>query len=185
MIIGLCGKSGCGKSTVASKLIEKYGDGAVHLDIDKVGHSALKDDSVKEKLVSCFGEGILNGDVVDRKRLGNIVFGSDEEMARLTDITWGYMESEIDEFLNRNCGKVIILDWQLLPKSKFLGMCDLRVLLDVPYEVRLRRAMKRDGISKEAFDLRESASIQFNPGDFDLVLSDTDKDSLKKLVMKL
>ena len=106
-------------------------------------------------------------------------------MAKLTDITWGYMEGEIDEFLNNNSGKIVLLDWQLLPKSKFFGMCDLRVLLDVPYEVRLKRAMNRDGISKEAFELRESASLDFDKSSFDLVLNDSDKDSMKKLVMKL
>lgn len=185
MIICICGKSGCGKSTVASKLKEKFGDRVVHLDIDKVGHSALVNPVVKERLVSCFGDNILKEDIVDRKKLGNIVFASDTEMEKLTNITWGYMENEIDEFINSNCGKIILLDWQLLPKSKFFGMCDLRVLLDVPYEVRLERAIKRDGISKEAFDLRESASINLNPGDFDLVLNDSNDNDLKKLVMVL
>ena len=185
MIIGICGKSGCGKSTIASKLIERLGDKIVHLDIDKIGHDALGVDSVKGNLVDCFGEGILVDGSIDRKRLGNIVFASSNEMAKLTDITWGYMEGEIDEFLNNNSGKIVLLDWQLLPKSKFFGMCDLRVLLDVPYEVRLKRAMNRDGISKEAFELRESASLDFDKSSFDLVLNDSDKDSMKKLVMKL
>ena len=35
MIIGICGKSGSGKSTIAKMIIDKYKDRVIHLDIDK------------------------------------------------------------------------------------------------------------------------------------------------------
>ena len=54
MLIGVCGKSGCGKSTLA-RLIKEKNKNAIHLEIDKVGHGALKDELVKEKLVKTFG----------------------------------------------------------------------------------------------------------------------------------
>ena len=41
-------------------------------------------------------------------------------------------------------------------------MCDVKILLDIPYEIRKKRAMKRDNITEEAFDLREQASINFD-----------------------
>ena len=42
MIIGICGKSGSGKSTIAKQIISKYKT-AVHLDIDKIAHKSHKD----------------------------------------------------------------------------------------------------------------------------------------------
>lgn len=185
MIIGICGKSGCGKSTLANQIIELTNNKAIHLDIDKVGHSVLLLPEVKEELIKSFGESIIKENIVDRKKLGEIVFDSRNEMNKLSDITWKYMQIEIDNFLNLHKDKIIILDWLLLSISKYFDMCDIKILLDIPYEIRKQRAIKRDNISEEAFDLREKASIEFNESVFDYVIKANDKEIVKRLVKSL
>lgn len=81
--------------------------------------------------------------------------------------------------------KAIHLDWLLLSISKYFDMCDIKILLDIPYEVRKQRAMKRDNISEEAFDLREKASIEFDEKAFDYVVKANDKEIVKRLVKSL
>ena len=185
MIISICGKSGSGKSTLANQIIELTNNKAVHLDIDKVGHRVLLLPEVQEELVSSFGESVVNENTVDRKKLGEIVFNSRNEMNKLSDITWKYMQIEIDNFLIQNKDKIIILDWLLLSISQYFDMCDIKILLDIPYEIRKQRAMKRDNISEEAFDLREKASIEFNESAFDYVFKANDKEIVKRLVKSL
>ena len=182
MIIGICGKSGSGKSTLAKSIEEVSTRDVVHLEIDKVGHRALLNEEVKKELINKFGEHIIKGNNVNRKKLGDIVFNSRDEMQKLTDITWEYMQKEIDKFLEDNRDKVVILDWLLLTKSKYFDMCDIKILLDVPYEVRKMRAIKRDNITSEAFDLRERASIEFDKEKFDYVLENSEKENIRKLV---
>ncbi len=185
MIIGICGKSCSGKSTLSDYLIQIYKDKAAYLEIDKIGHKALEIEEVQRELVKCFGESILDGGKVSRKRLGDIVFSSRHEMDKLTLITWGYMQDMVDAFINENRDKLIILDWILLPQTKYASMCDLKVLFDIPYEVRLKRAIARDGISEEDFLLRESASVDYNEKDFDLVLKDNEIETIKGVMRKL
>lgn len=185
MIIGICGKSGCGKSTLANQIIELSNNKAIHLDIDKVGHSVLLLPEVKEELINSFGKYIIKENMVDRKKLGEIVFDSRNEMNKLSDITWKYMQIEIDNFLYLHKDKIIILDWLLLPISKYFDMCDIKILLDIPYEVRKQRATKRDGITKEAFDLREKSSIDFDESAFDYVLKSNNKEVVKRFVKSL
>ena len=185
MIIGICGKSGCGKSTLARNIIESSKYEGVHLDIDKVGHQVLLLHEVQKELILTFGEDIVMHNNVDRKKLGEIVFDSKNEMDKLTDITWKYMQIEIDKFILDNKDKLIILDWLLLPLSKYFKMCDIRILLDVPYEIRKKRAMKRDNITEDAFDLREKASIDFNQEDFDYVFNQGGDEDIKRMVKKL
>ena len=77
MIIGISGKSGCGKSTFAKRLISDSKKDCVHLDIDKVGHNVLTIPEVQDELVQAFGDVVENG-IVNRKKLGAIVFSSEE-----------------------------------------------------------------------------------------------------------
>ena len=106
-------------------------------------------------------------------------------MGKLSNITWKYMEIEIDGFLNKNRNKIVILDWILLPISKYFNMCDIKLLLDIPYEIRRERAILRDNISENEFKLREKASISFNEKDFDYCLKSNDEETIKKMVMKI
>ena len=183
MIIGICGKSGSGKSTLSNLIKEEYKN-VCTLEIDKVGHNALLDEAVKKELVNNFGFIIIEDNKVNRKKLGEIVFNSRHQMDRLTEITWNHMEKEIDNFIENNKDKIIILDWLLLPKTKFFNECDIKILLDIPYEVRLQRAMKRDNITKEAFDLRDNSSIEFDPLSFDYVYKDNKEINIKRLVKR-
>ena len=184
MIIGICGKSGSGKSTLSKILTEHYKN-IIHLDIDKVGHNVLTIEEVKNELIKNYGNSILNNENIDRKKLGETVFNSRIEMNYLSDITWKYMQIEIDKFLIDNKDKIIILDWILLPISKYFDICDIKILLDIPYEIRKERAIKRDNITKEEFDLREKASINYDTNIFDYVINNKDNDEIKRLVKLL
>ena len=95
------------------------------------------------------------------------------------------MQIEIDKFIEENKNKTIILDWLLLPITKYFEYCDIKILLDIPYEIRKQRAMLRDNITEEAFDLREKASIELDREQFDFVLESNNKEEIRKLVKKI
>ena len=182
MIVGICGKSGSGKTTLAEKLIHNDKNiSVIHLDIDEIGHQTLEIENVKEELITCFGDSIVQDGKIYRPNLSKIVFSSNAAMEKLTDITWKYMKKSIDSFLSESSNFIIILDWALLPKTEYFAKCDMTVLLDVPYEVRKQRVISRDSISDSLFDLRESASLDYCFRDFDIVDSDIE-DIFERLV---
>ena len=178
------GKSCSGKSTFSSYLTSIYGNKIVCVDIDKIGHAVLNISEVQLNLVLAFGESIIENGIVSRKRLGNIVFSSSQEMEKLTNITWSFMENLIDDVIRDNSDKIVVLDWQLLPKTKYMNACDLKILFDIPYEVRKKRALLRDNIAESDFELRDSASLNFRKEDFDFVLENNEKETIRG-VMKL
>ena len=181
MIISICGKSGSGKSTLAKKIIEERKN-AIHIDIDKIAHQVLTIPEVKQQLQEQF-KNVLTNNEVDRKKLGPIVFSSQENMDILAQITWPYMEQEIDRIINQNKDKIIILDYLLLPKTKYFEQSDIKILLDIPYHIRKQRVLSRDNITEEQFDLRDSASIQYEVNDFDIVLESEKDDILRRIMI--
>ena len=182
MIIGICGKSGSGKSTIAKQITSRYKN-AIHLDIDKIAHKSHKDKEVKQKIISTFTESVLTNNEIDRKKLGRIVFASKEKMKLLEEITWEFMEKEIDNFINENKDKIIILDYIILPLTKYFDKCNIKILLDIPYHIRKQRVLSRDNITEEQFDLRDSAAIQYEVSDFDIVLENEKEDILRRILI--
>lgn len=177
MLICICGKSCSGKSTL-SKIIIEHIDNAIYIDVDKIAHDVLKINDVKNKLMERFGNGIISNNNIDRKKLGLIVFNSTYAMNELANITWKYMECEIDKIIENNKNKFIIIDYILLPKTKYFKMSNIKILLDVPYEIRKARALTRDNINENLFALREKSSMEYNYSDFNYVIKDDDIDNL-------
>ena len=68
-----------------------------------------------------------------------------------------------------------------MPNTKYFKICDIKILLDIPYEERKQRALKRDNISDYEFDLREKASIDYSNEIFDYVVKTNDSNILRKV----
>lgn len=181
MLIGICGKSGSGKSTLAKKIVDLKENKYIHLDIDKIGHKVLEIKEVQKDLINTFGNNIIENNKVNRKKLSNIVFSSKEQMQKLTNITWGYMQIEIDKIINKNLNKTIILDWQLLPLTKYFELCTLTILIDIPYQIRKERVLKRDNITEEQFQKRENASLNLENIKFDYIINNNYEEIIKIL----
>ena len=174
MIISICGKSGSGKSTLAKRIIEERKN-VIHIDIDKIAHQVLTIPKVKQQLQEQFKD-VLTDNEVDRKKLGPIVFSSTKNMDILTQVTWPHMEQEIDRIISENKDKIIILDYLLLPKTKYFEQSDLKILLDIPKDIRKQRILKRDNITEDKFDLRDSSSIEYDKDEFDFIISSDNYD---------
>ena len=179
MVICICGKSGSGKTTIAKNL-NNIIPNSIHIDIDTIGHKSHLDVNVKEKLINIFGNDIITNDNIDRKKLSKIVFSNKDEMKKLEYITWEYMEKEIDNIIENNKNKIIILDWLLLPKTKYFNNNNFKILIDIPYKIRKERAMKRDNITEETFDLRDKTSIDYDNNSFDYIIRKNN--DIKRLV---
>ena len=82
--IGLTGAIGSGKSE-ALRALERLG--AATLSTDEVAHQALADPEVLPQLVARWGAEVELAGSVDRKRVGEIVFGDPDELRWLESLT--------------------------------------------------------------------------------------------------
>lgn len=181
MYITITGKSGSGKSKVGKYLEELYPN-FLYLDIDQIGHLVLEEEKVKEEVSHTFHLPLMDNGSINRNLLGSIVFQSPEKMEEYASITWPRMEEKIDTILKENQEKIILLDWALIPKTKYFKDSILNILVEAPYEVRLSRAMARDPISIEKFKEREQASFCYDHLTFDFVIENKNLETTKGMV---
>ena len=147
MIIGITGSIACGKSTVSNYLKSK---GYIVIDADKIGHEALDDDYVKEKLILAFGNEILDDNKINRQKLGELVFGNSSNLNVLNSIIHPEIRKKILQKIDKNNDKeFIFIDVALLFEAKFDDLVDKIIVAYVDKNTQLTRLMKRNSISEK------------------------------------
>jgi dephospho-CoA kinase len=174
MIIGITGKSGSGKSTVAQKFA-KMSD-AYYLDLDSVFHDEIE--KRFDFVVETFGEQILDSDGgINRKKIGDLIFSNRVQYDTYTKEIYLSALSGIEQGIAFYAHKTIILDHILLPHMPELwSQCDIKILVDADWEIRRMRIISRDNLPMDYIMKRESASIDYNYSDFNVILKNNHLD---------
>jgi dephospho-CoA kinase len=141
-VIGLTGVYCAGKNHVA-RILEARG--LPVLDVDKLGHQALEME--KDAVIARFGAGLIGKDgAVDRRALGEKVFGKAGELAALEGIVHPAVNRLTDEWIARRRGPRVI-NAALLHRSSSFSKLDFIILVEAPWISRILRARRRDRLS--------------------------------------
>ena len=149
--LGLTGKTGAGKTTVASYLKEK---GCYIIDGDIIARQITeKGSEVLPVLQKAFGEDILdeNGELI-RAILAKRAFSSKENTALLNSITHPVIKQRCADEMAKaeSLGyKTALIDAAALLDSDCRDLCHKIIVVTAPEEVRLERILQRDGITKD------------------------------------
>lgn len=150
--IGLTGGIASGKSAVAG-MLQQFG--AKRLDADVLGHQTyIKGTEPYKRILSLFGQDILSEDgEINRRVLGNKVFGNPTKMKQLTDVVWPYVgvlaKNEFARF-KREGSKVVVLEAPVLIEAGWQNSVDRVWVTHVPTETAIARLMQRNLSRDEA-----------------------------------
>ncbi len=189
-VIGLTGGIGSGKSTVSEFLAEL---GAVIIDADKVGHEAFKPDTeLWREVVAAFGRQILNSSgEIDRKKLGEIVFGNVESLAQLNQIMhprmYALVKAQIEEYRQQGV-EVVVVEAPLLIEAGWTSLVNEVWVTVAPESTVLRRVRERTGLSEPETLARihSQLSSEERVKQADVVIdTDCDLDELRARIQKL
>lgn len=145
MKVAITGSIACGKSLITNYLLTKNYE---VIDADKIGHHVLELDDIKNKILLEFGSEILIDNIIDRKKLGEIVFKDKSKLDKLNSITHPKIkEIIINKFSESK--NIIFLDMALLYEINFNNIVDKVIVVHVEKETQLTRLMKRNDFSKE------------------------------------
>lgn len=150
-VFGLTGNFGAGKSTVAEMFRRA---GIPVIDADRLSREATEPGGpAHAAVVREFGPGILRPDgSVDRGKLADIVFADPARRARLEEITHPAILAAMKEALGSLAGRgfpAAIVEAALIHEAGGKGLFEAVISVRCGEEEQLRRAMARDGISRE------------------------------------
>jgi dephospho-CoA kinase len=145
MIIGITGGSGCGKTTLLNLIAEK---GGLVLDCDAIYHELLKTDKAMLSAIEARFPGVTEGGQLNRKKLGAIVFADESALLDLNAITHAAVKNEVLGRLEHS-PRLAAIDAIGLFEGGLAELCDVTVAVTAPVEDRVKRLMRRDGISED------------------------------------
>ncbi len=144
MRVGLTGGIASGKSTVSELLA---GLGAVIVDSDKIAREVVEPGTPGlAQVVAEFGPSVLTeSGALDRAKVGEIVFADEGARGRLNAIVHplvGERSAELEE-AGRAAGKLVVNDIPLLVEVGYAPFFDEVIVVDVPVETQVERAIAR------------------------------------------
>ncbi|MFM7183415.1 MAG: dephospho-CoA kinase [Planctomycetota bacterium] len=166
IVIGLVGRIGAGKSTVARRFAEH---GAAVVDADLLAHEALDEPGVVAAIAERFGTGVVEAaGRIDRSRLAREVFGPAPRHAAALEALEAIVHPRVRlrvvaaiagiraRAASSGRPPAVVLDVPLLVQAGWDGLCTHLVVVDCEPAVRRARLAAR-GWSDEQIAARDRA----------------------------
>ena len=151
VVIGVIGPIAAGKSVVLDELDRL---GAITIRADEVSRALLRPgEALLEQVIAEFGETYrreVGG--LDRAKLGTLVFADDQARRRLERIMHPAMVRRIAEEIEQaraSAAPAVAVEAANLVEMGALPLVDITVMVAAPRPIRLRRLMRRDGLSRD------------------------------------
>lgn len=154
MRVGLTGGIGSGKSTVAAMFARK---GAIVVNADEIARRIVEPGSpVLARLAEEFGSDIVVEDgSLNRTLLAERAFATERNTRHLNEITHPAIRELAEKELEQGeiGGSLVVYEMPLLVETGQVSLVDLVVVVDVPQEVQVERAVAR-GLTAEDVQAR-------------------------------
>ncbi|MBR0363284.1 MAG: dephospho-CoA kinase [Alistipes sp.] len=150
--VGLTGGIGSGKSKVAEFLRDR--EVAIYDSDSRAKELMMSNEALREALIAEFGQECYTADGINRAWLAQRVFNNEAELARLNAIVHPAVMRDFAEWAEAQEGNYVVLESAILLEAGLESHVDVVVAVMAPKELRLERAMLRDGAKREQIEER-------------------------------
>lgn len=145
--IGITGGIGSGKSVVSALLRIV---GVPVYDADSASKSLLNtDEALMASLKSLLGDDIYQGKTLDKKRMAALIFSDKDLLAKANALIHPAVIADFERWAERSAAPVVACESALVFEAKMDKLFDAVLMVYSPEEVRIRRAVARDGATEE------------------------------------
>ena len=183
--IGLTGGIGSGKSTVA-KIFETLGIPVYYADAE-AKRLMNSSETLKKVIRQNFGEATYENDQLNRKYLGGIVFNNPEKLELLNALIHPVTINDAEQWMQQQSAPYSIKEAALLFESGAAENLDFIVGVYAPQALRIKRVMKRDGLTADEIMKRINRQVneEMKMKLCDFVITNNEQELLVPQVLKL
>lgn len=184
-VIGLTGGIGSGKTTV-SKMFEALGVPVYNSDSEAKKIMELPE--VIVLLKNNFGNNFFENDILNRKKLADLVFKNSKKLNELNAIVHPFVKKNFIIWLKKNENeKFVIKESAILFESKTNINCDKIITVIAPLYLRMQRIVERDHLVFHEIVKRinNQLSDEEKVENSDFVIENTDLEMTKNQVLKI
>lgn len=176
--IGITGGIGSGKSMVAA-LLEVWGI-PVYIADTESKHLTATSPIIREKLIALFGKELYTTDGLDKRRLASHIFGNPERLGQVNAIIHPEVNRHFIAWVERQNTPVCAIESAILFESGFNRVVNTTLMVYAPMEVRIRRVLERDAVSREEIIRRIESQLpdEVKMEKSDYVIFNDDKQAL-------
>lgn len=156
--IGITGGIGSGKSTVA-KVFEVLGIPVYYAD-EAAKRIMNEDEQLKQQIIQHFGANAYKDNQLDRKYIAGQVFDNKEKLNLLNSLVHPATIRDGEDWMRKQTAPYAIKEAALIFESGTQDQLDYVIGVSAPAPLRLLRAMKRDGSTRDQVLARMSKQIQ-------------------------
>ena len=169
--VGLTGGIGSGKSTVA-QIFEVLGIPVYYADI-AAKKLMNKDAELRSAIINIFGKQAYSNNILDRKYISSIVFSDQDKLQQLNALVHPVTKKDSEEWMQKQTSPYAIHEAALIFEAKVFDRLDLVIGVSSPIELRIKRAMERDKVSREEvlkrMDQQLDEEVKMSKCDFVLI----------------
>ena len=158
--IGLTGGIGSGKTTVAH-VFETLGIPVYYADTE-AKRIMNEDADLKEAIIKNFGNASYKNGELDRAYLSQIVFNDSYKLDVLNSLVHPATIRDADLWMKNQNSPYVIKEAALLFESGAAGHLDFVIGVYAPPDMRIKRVMERDGVSREEILKRIKSQMDEN-----------------------
>lgn len=145
--IGLTGGIGSGKST-AAQIFEVLGIPVYYADTE-AKRLMNEDAQVKKEIIKIFGEKAYSNSTLDRKYISSIAFSDPAKLQSLNTIVHPAIKKDAENWMQKQTTPYAIHEAALIFEAKVNERLDYVIGVSSPEELRIKRAMQRDNVSRD------------------------------------
>lgn len=144
--VGLTGGIGSGKST-AAQIFEALGISVYYAD---VAAKRLMNENVelRSAITNIFGKEAYSNETLDRKYIASIVFSDPAKLESLNDIVHPATKKDGESWMQQQTTPYAIHEAALIFEAKVSDRLDYVIGVSSPAELRIKRAMERDNVTR-------------------------------------
>jgi len=185
-VIGVTGSFATGKTTVANMFLEL---GLKKIDADEIAHIIFKEDSnIKKKILNILGKSILSNNIIDRKKIANIIFYDKKKLEEYCDLLHPVIIKNIKEKIKQLFMFDVVVDAPLLIEAGLFKDMDVVIVVEAFLEQQIIRGKKKgfsESLIKQIIKNQMSLSEKKDFADYIIDNSKNNFLSLKKGVIKV